>query len=184
MIIPPDQNKRAELMWRAISREVDFRRKKVIDLGCGTGDFLWRTWIAGARFTWGIERNYAVIKPFFEDTLDEEGKRPYSSQITIGIQDLNTMRGELIVDYDIAMCFSVLPYLDDPAKTVQWMSDMFPLCIIEAQYEPEPYCMKRIGSDTGMTQFLLDNGFHKVRPIGKTYIDIRDTWRTIWLCQK
>ncbi len=172
MIIPPDQNERAELMWRAISREVDFRRKKVVDLGCGTGDFLWRAWLAGARDVLGIDRE---MKTNIQDENDN---------IKVMLWDINNYPGKSLFDRDIAMCFSVLPYLDNPAATVKWMSDMFPLCIIEAQYEPEPYCLKRIGGDTGMTQFLLDNGFHKVRPIGKTYIDIRDTWRTIWVCSK
>lgn len=169
MQIPPDKNTRAEAMWRIISQEVDFRKKVVLDLGCGTGDFLWRVHIAGAEYVWGID----------EDTYFEG-----SEEYNIGFDQTSI---EELIQYrvpppaNIAFCFSVLPYVDDIPVTLQWMAKTFELCLIEAQYDPEPYNVG-VASDVGMAQLLVNNGFSDVKPIGKTYVDIRDTHRTIWSC--
>jgi len=175
MQIPKDMNTRAEAMWRIISREVNFRNKRVIDLGCGTGDFLWRAYVAGARRVIGVELEYSKIKHLkdWEKPLD----------ISFVLEDLNDVIGENWYDYDIAMCFSVLPYLDDIPATLQWMAHNFALCLIEAQYEPEPYNIG-VASDSGMASLLTSNGFNHVKPLGYTYVEIRDAKRTIWLCSK
>lgn len=174
MKIPEDKNTRAEVMWQAISRNVDFRNKKVIDLGCGTGDFLWRAYVAGAREVLGIDIEYSKIEHL------KDWKKPIN--ISFQIDDLNKAVGENWFGGNIAICFSVLPYLDDIPATIQWMADNFNLSLIEAQYDPEPHNVG-IVSDRGMAQLLLNNGFNDVEPIGKSYVDYRDQWRTIWKCK-
>jgi hypothetical protein len=62
------------------------------------------------------------------------------------------------------------------------MTSNFGTCIIEAQYKPEPYNVG-VKEDAGMLNLLRDNGFEYAEPIGKTYVSIRDTYRTIWECK-
>ncbi len=182
MNIPPDQNTRAEAMWRVISQRVDFRNKRVIDLGCGTGDFLWRAYVSGAKTTHGVDIDPAICK--LESVwLQDEGCLVEVPNIKIDINSW-VKQEDRKWSYDIAFCFSVLPYLDDIPATLQWMADTFPLCLIEAQYYPEPYHIKKINSDRGMVQLLVNNGFTNAEPIGKTYVEIRDLYRTIWMCSK
>ena len=174
MRIPEDKNTRAEEMWQIISKNVDFRNKRVIDLGCGTGDFIWRAYIAGAKSILGFDIEYSKIAHI------KEWKKPLD--ISFMVDDLNKIIGESWFGFDIAMCFSVLPYLDDIPATIKWMADNFSLSLIEAQYDPEPYNIGVV-SDVGMAQLLLNNGFSDVEPIGQSYVDYRDQWRTIWKCK-
>lgn len=175
MKIPEDKNTRAEEMWRPISQNVDFRNKNVVDLGCGHGDMLWRVYIAGANMVTGLDEeslaktNYDGINIYFHqgdiEAIIKDAKK-----------DLN------ILNNDIAMCFSVLPYLDDIPATIKWMAENFDLSLIEAQYDSEPFNVGVV-SDRGMAQLLLNNGFSDVEPIGKSYVDYRKVYRTIWRCE-
>lgn len=174
MKIPEDTNTRAEAMWRIISQRIDFRGKRVIDLGCGYGEMLWRVWIAGAEKVLGVDEENKLGKLFHADCL------------SFLCEDINTDKDAVLLiasDYDIALCFSVLPYLDDIPATLKWMSDNFPLCIIEAQYEPEPYNIG-VPSDDQMYVLLRENGFKCATWLGQTHVEDRDTHRSIWACSK
>lgn len=177
MKIPDDFNTRAEAMWRIISQRVDFRQKNVIDLGCGHGEMLWRSYVAGAKLTIGTEHPDGFWDrelPFIDGAI-------HFSPIELN----NIVSGEttLRINFDIAICFSVLPYLDKPLEFIQWMAETFPICLIEAQYEPEPYNIG-VSNDDEMFRLLRDNGFEIAIPLGKTYIEIRDTWRSIFYCTR
>lgn len=188
MQIPPDQNTRAEAMWRIISQRVDFRSKRVIDLGCGTGDFLWRPVIAGAKTVMGGDID--LYKPpckYWWITKTEV-------LVALTFLDINSaIRGDFeeVINglFDIAFCFSVLPYLDDVPATLKWMSSNFPLCLIECQYAGDGPGLPNIGADKGMMQLLFSNGFDSAIPLGRTYPEDRTfsngepVYRTIWLCE-
>ncbi len=177
MIISEDKNTRAERMWSIISRNVDFRRKRVIDLGCGTGDFVWRCLIAGAQQVMPIDIDTSKFSMDFLQSV------PNEYTVNLNSSNINEwVKEDRQIHFDIAMCFSVLPYLDDIPATIQWMAITFDLSLIEAQYDPEPFNVGVV-SDRGMAQLLLDNGFNDVEPIGKSYVDYRDVWRTIWRCE-
>ena len=181
MQIPPDKNSRAEAMWRIISQRVDFRGKRVIDLGCGTGDFLWRAYVAGAREVIGVDTEYSKIKHI--KNFDRPEISFAHDDIDISVQIKENWFGQ-----DIAFCFSVLPYLNDVPATLKWMSSNFPLCLIECQYHGDGPGLKNIGGDRGMMQLLISNGFDSAEPIGQTRIEGRlyagmPVHRTIWLCE-
>lgn len=189
MQIPKDVNTRAEAMWRIISREVDFRNKRVIDFGCGTGDFLWRAYVAGAEHIYGIDKKGLTIhiKEIMASTYinNEDQFEDGNGAITYVHADILKLPQKTFKRYnaDIAFCFSVLPYLGDISATLEWLFENFALCLIEAQYEPEPYNIG-VASDTEMASLLTNNGFNHVKPLGFTYVEIRDAKRTIWLCSK
>ena len=174
MNIPEDINTRAEAMWRIISQKIDFRGKRVIDLGCGGGEMLWRAYVAGAKKVLGVDKENKLDKLFHADFL------------SFLCEDINTDKDAVLLiasDYDIALCFSVLPYLGDIPATFKWMSDNFPLCLIEAQYEPEPYNVG-VSEDSEMYSLLRNNGFKCATWLGQTYVEDRDTHRSIWACSK
>lgn len=182
MQIPPDKNTRAEAMWRIVSQHVDFRGKRVIDLGCGTGDFLWRAYIAGATVQ-GIDIHDARLF----DPIWVKGEN-LSINAYLKMDMNKSFVYEFSAGYDIAMCFSVLPYLDDIPAILRRMSKNFELCLIEAQYAPEPYNVGVV-SDRGMAQLLLNNGFTDVESLGTTVVEGRFNEvsgkaieRTIWMC--
>lgn len=180
MKIPDDVNTRAESMWRIISQRVDFRGKSVIDLGCGHGEMLWRAYIAGAKNVTGFDINHSNM-PDYLSTF-------YPDEFHFVSGNLNTIINGAYPWYDlddIAICFSVLPYLDNPFEFATWMAKTFSECLIEVQYYPEPYNIgDNIRSDKDMYYWLGECGFATVIPLGKTDIEIRSTFRTIWYCTK
>ena len=187
MNIPEDTNTRAEAMWRIISQRIDFRGKRVIDLGCGHGEMLWRAKLAGAIRVVGVDKeidkvdygNWPFLPTLDAEPVDEEP----SIWLYTGDLDMIVNTPAFSRTYDIALCFSTLPYLDDILATLKWMSENFPLCIIEAQYEPEPYNIG-VPSDDKMYTLLRENGFKCATWLGETYIEDRDTHRSIWACSK
>ncbi len=181
MRIPQDRNTRAEAMWRIISQRVDFRGKRVIDLGCGTGDFLWRAYVAGAEMVVGFDKSISRTRQIRQAVEELSSLFVYHDKI----EDLMEIKS---IDHDIAMCFSVLPYLDDIPATMKWMAKNFPICLIECQYNGDGPGLSNIGSDTGMAQYLINEGeFNQVIPIGKTLVEGRKNpdgnpvFRTIWM---
>ena len=113
------------------------------------------------------------------DELEGDGGTNVIKNVSANLEDLNISCGEAWFGYDIAICFSVLPYLDEPATFTRWMAEMFNECLIEAQYKPEPYSLD-VSNDDEMHKWLRDCGFEIAIPLGKTEIEIRDTFRTIW----
>lgn len=183
MNIPPDVNTRAEDMWRIISQKVDFRNKNVLDIGCGHGEMLWRAFVSGADYVEGIDINVVQLKEFhpvsYRTNFDIRVSKKDINEIVL-IYDKSGHTLEWLNDFDIAFCFSVLPYLANIQLTLKWMSHNFPLCLIEAQYIPEPYNIG-VEDDYAMHSLLLEH-FKYVQLLGKTYVKIRDTYRTIWSC--
>ena len=187
MNIPEDINTRAEAMWRIISQKIDFRGKRVIDLGCGHGEMLWRARIAGATRVVGVDKeidkvaygNWPSMLTLDAEPVDEEP----SIWLYTGDLDIIVNTPASRCTYDIGFCFSVLPYLRYPEGTLLWMSMAFPLCIIEAQYEPELYNVG-VPSDDEMYVLLRNNGFKCATWLGETYVEDRDTHRSIWACSK
>lgn len=199
MQTPPDQNTRAEAMWRIISQHVDFRGKRVMDLGCGTGDFLWRVAHTASKVV-GVDKDSAKIATLAARDghflMGNQRAAIASGNLGVLTWDLNNyselIKGKTKHDYsspfNVALCFSVLPYLDNIPAVLEWMAYNFELCLIEAQYAPEPYNVGVL-SDRGMAQLLLNSGFVDVEPLGYTVVkdrfddDGNPTKRTIWMCK-
>lgn len=181
MKIPDDVNTRAEAMWDIVKRSVDFRGKSVIDLGCGHGEMLWRAYIAGAINVTGTDKNW--------ENMPEHLSIFYPEEFHIVKGDLNKITNGSYPWYDvddIAICFSVLPYLDNPFGFASWMAKTFQECLIEVQYYPEPYNIgDNIRSDEDMQYWLEEAGFSNTIPLGKTEVRIRfPHYRTIWYCTR
>jgi len=162
-------NKRFKNQWQSISWNVSFKNKSVLDLGCGYGDMLLAVVEAGASKVTGVDNN--------EDVLRITKERIEGSKIKLMHSNID----KIVVPhpYDIIVCFSVLPYLDDQNKTLDWISDHCDTSLIEVQYEGDgPGTIK---NDDEMKN-LLEQYFKQIKSIGKTLVDYRQKYRTIWMC--
>lgn len=178
MNIPEDTNTRAMQLWHIISQHVDFRKRYVADLGCGHGEMLWRCLIAGAEHVCGFDKE---MKP------NAVQQAAIYSQIMMVDTDLSEAINHGMPywlrenTWGVALCLSVLPYLDNHTLALKWMARHFPVTVLEVQYEPEPYNIG-IANDEQMFTLLRQSGFKNVHQIGRTYIRSRNAHRTVWKC--
>jgi len=169
-------------MWPQITKEVDFRGKTVVDVGCGPGDFIRLALRSGAEHVLGIDRDYMIASDA-SLYLINNGWRP--GQFNIVIDDIDylveTYDGVSIVD--ISMCFSCLPYVRDIGDTLMWIhAGTAEVALIECQYYGDgPQAPVYIKDDADMGYLLLSY-WPRVEKIGETVVDIRPATRSIWAC--
>jgi len=181
--LPPVHNTRAPAQWEIISQYVDFDGKTVLDLGCGYGDLLWRAWAAGAKSIVGVDSNFEIQKRL--------GEIAFNAGISMRIPDppfvpeWSTIRNYILQrnsGADIIFCFSVLPYLKNAHDILKWIFSHSSVALIECQYQgdgPGPFYLR---DDCDMRRWLDKVGFKTVEPIGKTLVEGRGAYRTIWMC--
>lgn len=158
-------NSRSSEQWRIISKHIDFKGKVILDLGCGHCDILIQCIQAGAK-CYGVDHN-----------PPDEFK---------GVVNVRTIEDWMQFDndyYDVIICFSVLPYLEYPFSVIQWIKDHSEIALIECQYSGDGPGFPSIKDDKDMRDYLNLADFDSVEPIGKTLVEDRNKFRTIWLCR-
>ncbi|KKM74225.1 hypothetical protein LCGC14_1402440 [marine sediment metagenome] len=166
-------NTRSPEQWDIISNHIDFQGKTLIDLGCGKGDLLFHAFDAGAKVV-GVDHNIDNIK-----------------HIRTARPGIKTLFGELDLmeiwfweRVDIAICFSVLPYLKRPGDTLKWINTHSDIALIECQYADDGPGFDFLIDNDDMKQWLLQIGeFKEVEVIGHTLVEGRNTKRFIWRCE-
>lgn len=166
------QQRTAE-QWEIIRQHIDFKGKSVIDLGCGNAEILIECAKNGAQCT-GVEKNPDIIKKLSSYILPD---------VTIHNADLKRWEKVVTNQFDIAICFSVLPYLDNPSDLLKWMQAHSEISLIECQYAGDGPGLDYIENDTDMENWLRLVGWQSVENIGKTEIRGRNKYRTIWMCR-
>lgn len=153
-------NVRSPEQWEIIRKHIDVAGKIVIDLGCGYGDIMTFMAIAGA----------------ITEGVDVHAHLPNVAELDIC--EFVKISG---AHYDIGVCFSVIPYLGHCiADVLLWMRDYCDVSLIEIQYEGDGPGVVR--DDVAMREVLLKL-WPTAWPIGKTLVDGRNTYRTIWMCK-
>lgn len=176
------RNKRASKMWFYMNGHVDFADKQVLDLGCGYGDFVSLCLDADALYVTGVERDY-IIASYASTRLAEEGHSAGDYQIIVDdIDRIVKDRDLLYSGYDIIVCTSVLPYLDDPEAALMWIRGNSSIAIIECQYAGDGPGPEGIANDKEMMHVLYRSGWRNVQKIGYTDVVIRPAKRSIWKC--
>jgi SAM-dependent methyltransferase len=163
-------NYRSPEQWAIISQHIDFQGKTVLDIGCGKGDILSRASKAGATTVTGIDK----------DEENVEYIRNSRSEIEIIATDVGFLGPWPKVD--IAICFSVLPYLKCPLNVLQWINHHSNIALIECQYDGDGAGFAFLKENDDMEKWLLEAQFQKVQPIGYTVVLGRNTKRYIWMC--
>ena len=202
--LPKLHNSRAEQHWQIVSGRVDFAGKTVADLGVGYGDLSMRAIGAGA-YVVGFDKD---ISPFVNRTrkagfqsakLNFDTNVHLSSVINVSKAsgtyplvvcaetDLELLTHDNKKKYDVAMCFSVLPYLSEPKSLLSWMQENAVISFIECQYFGDGPGLETIKNDYDMLEWLSSMrqpfGWEHIERIGKTHIVDRDMYRTVWMCK-
>ena len=168
-------NTRSPEQWRIISEHVNFAGKRVVDYGCGYADILRHALVVGgAGYCVGVEEDRGIIKGL----LDRFPRGRFDPDFLVVNGDV---AGEG-ADFDIGICFSVLPYIPTPDDFLASMSHSCKTALIECQYAGDGPGFETIKDDDDMEEWL---GCHwqSVELIGSTLVDYRDKRRTIWLCR-
>ncbi len=178
-------NKRFPEIWWIITKETDFKNKVIVDVGCGGGDLVKAVFKAQARRVYGfdLDVNNSIFK--FNNRvplnviLCEDDINGWGNEWP-DLRNGTNHKGDSRID--ILTCFSVLPYLDDPAKIVRKLRSMAHTVLIEMQYRGDGPG-QLIKNDEEMFIWLKKQGFNTVENIGKTFVEDRDKYRTIWCCK-
>lgn len=175
--LPPVHNTRAPEQWRIISQHVDFEGKTVLDLGCGYGDLLWRTRAAGATSV-GVEIDYNARSAICRHAESVSVAAPLWNNLhhLDYLEDMDRR-------WDIAICFSVLPYLIDPTATLHWIHQHSTQALIECQLAGDGPGFDWLKSPQDLRRWLDSIGWQSVERIGETVVKDRGAKRGIWLCQ-
>jgi SAM-dependent methyltransferase len=178
-------NKRANEMWDIVTKRVSFKNKTVIDVGCGSGDFVIRAVKAGATKVIGVERDYLVGLDAVACALEELDETQYDKVdfVSVDIEEVVQWHSDKFEPCDIIICFSVLPYLLNVWGTLEWMRNTAKTTLIECQYKDDGPGLPWLGNDADMKKLLKDIGWKRVSPLGKTDVRIRPAYRTIWKCE-
>lgn len=181
-----DYNLRAEEMWLQINKAMWFSNMTVVDFGCGGGDFLWRAIQAGATNVIGVDKDVSIAQKYIKIYRRTTGEgREVLATCDVREVDLDRIRGEDTELWrgDIAMCFSVVPYLKEPIKFLRWMAENYSVCLLEMQYKGDGPGLDDM-RDAKDCEFLLKNavGFVDTDIIGYTYVKENSFKRDIWRC--
>jgi len=85
---------------------------------------------------------------------------------------------------DIAICFSVLPYLENPICALRWINLHSDIALIECQYDGDGAGFQCLKENRHMEMCLIEDAkFQRVQTIGYTLVEGRNTKRFIWMCE-
>jgi SAM-dependent methyltransferase len=163
-------NGRSGEMWNIISEYQDFSMVHVLDIGCGYGDFLIRSVMAGARGAWGVDNDPEIIQAVTEKV----GPLP----IDLFCMDAVEYMQHPIL-HDVVFCFSVLPYLPDQRQALKYLKIRSRVVYLEVQYVGDGPGTHLEDADMHET---LSEHWEECIPIGHTLVKEGRFKRTIWRC--
>ena len=176
----PDKNTRAAEIWRIVNTYVDFKDKKVLDAGCGQGDFLWRIWEAGASQVLGIDADPQIVIAV-RRRLNEYGYG--DAPIRVAVFDLEEWTRTSWYFQDVVLSLSVLPYMKDIHQALRNLHTCGEVAVIELQYWGDGKGPSIVRDDNDMRELLKWAGWSQVEAIGATLVHDRGKRRTIWRCK-
>ena len=59
-----DTEWRSDWKWQRVAPHIDLNGKRVLDIGCGNGYYMWRMWQAGAELVIGVDPNLLFLNQF------------------------------------------------------------------------------------------------------------------------
>jgi len=178
-----DVNIRSAEMWVLINQNDGFNGLTVVDFGCGYGDLLAFALRAGASQVMGVDRDQKTLNTAAQKCGGLNASF-YCADFEMDAVQKNVLdmmgKGDG-VGMDVAFCTSVLPYLKYPGFFAHWLSEEFDTVYIECQYKGDgPGNLAE--NDEEMASWLLNCGFATAFNVGKTHVEGRDIYRTIWEC--
>ena len=174
-------NQRAKKIWKQVLKKQKFQKKTVIDIGCGPGDFMRLALGAGAKHVYGVDSDFVMAIEAWSQ-LKAAGFTSDQVSISSGsIEDMMARENAMI--FDVAICFSALPYFKSMEDVLKWMMNNSVVSLIECQYYGDGPGPANISDDGDMKDLLEKTGWDKVEKIGETDVVIRPAKRSIWRCE-
>jgi 2-polyprenyl-3-methyl-5-hydroxy-6-metoxy-1,4-benzoquinol methylase len=174
-------NARSPDQWKIISKALDFKKKSVVDLGCGHADMLFHCALCGLAHSYlGIDRNIHLVHAT-RDLIKKAGLDiSHYGLRARNIENFSEkMRSFYYDHYDVSICFSVLPYLSQPLRVLKWMRRYSDIAFLEIQSENDgPGTIP----EEGLEPYLLQV-FGQVENVGHTTVKEDRYRRIIWKCQ-
>lgn len=188
-----DTEWRSDLKWNRLATAVDFRRKTVLDIGCGNGYYGWRMLAAGADFVVGCD-------PFLLYVLQFEAVRRYvrapERHFVVPVADVEIPAA--LEFFDIAVSMGVLYHRTSPIDHLQllWQSLkpggelVLETLIVESAAEtvlmPEDrYAKMRnvwfVPSIAMLRRWLLRTGFRDIAVVDISRTTREEQRRTDWM---
>lgn len=170
------ENLRMPEIWRQIKEYgIDFCRQSVLDLCGGYGDFCLMAKRAGAEKVVYMDNDRFLCEIAI--------KRFWHERIDVVCEDVQnyTWCAPYYRKWDIISCMSALPYILSSGHVLSAMSNNGKISIIECQYNGDGPGYSEIKNDEDMRTWL-SNFWSSVIPIGKTFVEGRNKYRTIWVC--
>jgi len=168
-------NDRFPEQWEIIKKAIDVRGKIVLDLGCGYGDMVGAMIDAGALYVTGVEGNAGIGQiaarnvardVIFYSPIENRSIEEFTSRFSAA-------------HWNIIVCFSVLPYIQDQGGLLEWIADHCDTALLEVQLEGDG---PGIVQSNEQLEAILKIYFDSVTPIGETLVPYRNMYRTIWKC--
>lgn len=166
-------NSRAPEMWEHISEHVDFKGASVLDVGCGYGDLLTYAARAGASYVVGVDID--------RYSLDVTRNKLKETGVAYKLQHMDINKKWDLFGFDVVICTSVLPYVDDMNKIAMRLAVAGKKAIIEMQYHGDGPGPLMIASDSDM-EMWLHNYWRNVKAIGTSFTGRIPPVRSLWLC--
>jgi SAM-dependent methyltransferase len=175
-------NQRAPEIWEIIGNtNTLFRDKTVLDLGCGYGDMVLYAANAGAAHVRGIDNDESIVQ------AASERAATLRDSVSINHADIDELmlqvgdKAPTFVFYDIAFCFSVLPYLKDAPAALAYLAKYAKVTFIEWQYTGDGP-----GNVSGIKEMrqILSRHWNSIKNIGHTLAKEEQVRRDIWMCQE
>lgn len=175
-----DMNSRAARIWEIYGESVDWKDAVVADLGCGGGDMIYRLALAGARKIYAVDKDRSLLAKARERVISH-GIAIEHSNIEFIQHDLNNLYMFHGLRGDVALSFSVLPYLNDMRASLKLWSERFDTLFIECQYDGDGPGPSIIKTDVDMRAFLDDCDW-SAEILGSNTVKQGAHERTIWKC--
>lgn len=159
-----DGSRPLEARWDQIKKAIDFKNKKVLDLGCFKGIFSILSVKEGAKIAVGADfiADFIVAAGMLAQAF--EAGNTHFTCLNFDRDPYETILG---TDYDLVFCMSILNWVGDKKRFLTYLSHL--PCIIFEGHEADAIEIKR----------FTDAGFKKYSILGKT-----DAGRTLIFFEK
>lgn len=165
-------NTRIPEIWEVVQTHLDPADLVVADLGCGYGDLLVKFALHGASQVMGLDNNPTNIRILMRRQREQWQSLP--------IQIIHADVNAYCPPCDLALSFSVLPYLSDPELSLRSWRTAADRLLLEAQYQGDGPGF--IHDDAHLHALLAQAGWEG-EYLGYSVVQGRNTHRKIWLCQ-
>jgi len=179
-----DHNTRAKEMWSVISPEVSFEGKTVIDIGCGHGDMSRRVFDGGVSLLVSIDSSYDNINATVRNALRDTNYNTRFIPFHRSFEQFVMFDIRAFDIFDIAICFSVLPYFKDGIPlSLQKIASICKYALLECQYHGDGPGPEELKSSEDFKKIILNNGFSEALLMGYSVVKSRGLHRDIFYCK-